>query len=443
MSSPFDLPLGARPGKDTPVGQDELGRTVYRTIRGTQYTIPEPVTMPAPSFGERAGMVGQAARGATLGGIFDVAKGLGRGVLEGIVQGVTAPRRALQGEPQTYGDVAATAGLGIFGAAPFQTGSSTLRSGIGRSGDPEAGIRAYHGSPHDFDRFSSEFIGTGEGAQAYGRGLYFGQDERVARRFRDQISGADTAAARRTLQSFDGDVDRAISDTRAKLNRLEQRAAAGDFGGDERRFNAQSQIQRNKLDQLERFKETGEFSPGRMYEVDIAARPEDFLDWETPLSAQPEMARRLGARTRSEREINDEAYALFDQYGTIDQWPPEARARLDALYNEMDLPGTTQTGGEIYEFGLGNRENVQDVLAGPSAQRSQELLDRGIQGVRYQDPVTGTPNLVVFDENLISIVRKYGIAGAATMLGVTAADVQQALADNLPQSEWESLVVGP
>src|SRR5258706_8248564 len=33
-------------------------------------------------------------------------------------------------------------------------------------------ITAYHGSPHDFDRFDLSRIGTGEGAQAYGHGLY-------------------------------------------------------------------------------------------------------------------------------------------------------------------------------------------------------------------------------------------------------------------------------
>ena len=33
------------------------------------------------------------------------------------------------------------------------------------------GIRAYHGSPHDFDRFDMSKIGTGEGAQAYGLSL--------------------------------------------------------------------------------------------------------------------------------------------------------------------------------------------------------------------------------------------------------------------------------
>ena len=34
----------------------------------------------------------------------------------------------------------------------------------------------------------------------------------------------------------------------------------------------------------------------------------------------------------------------------------------------------------------------------------------------------------MFDENLINIVRKYGIAGAAGLLGATVADVEQAMA---------------
>jgi len=38
------------------------------------------------------------------------------------------------------------------------------------------GIKAYHGSPHDFDKFSMQKIGTGEGAQAYGHGLYFAEN---------------------------------------------------------------------------------------------------------------------------------------------------------------------------------------------------------------------------------------------------------------------------
>mgnify|MGYP000081260380 CR=1 FL=1 len=43
------------------------------------------------------------------------------------------------------------------------------------------GIRAYHGSPHDFDRFLMDKIGTGEGAQAYGHGLYLADHPEVAK----------------------------------------------------------------------------------------------------------------------------------------------------------------------------------------------------------------------------------------------------------------------
>lgn len=37
---------------------------------------------------------------------------------------------------------------------------------------------AWHGTPHDFDEFKLNKIGTGEGAQAYGWGLYFAYCEK-------------------------------------------------------------------------------------------------------------------------------------------------------------------------------------------------------------------------------------------------------------------------
>ena len=45
-------------------------------------------------------------------------------------------------------------------------------------GVPPPGIVAYHGSPANFNRFDDRFIGTGEGAQMYGRGHYFGGVEK-------------------------------------------------------------------------------------------------------------------------------------------------------------------------------------------------------------------------------------------------------------------------
>ena len=42
-------------------------------------------------------------------------------------------------------------------------------------------INAYHGSPYKFDAFDASKIGTGEGAQAYGHGLYFADQEDTAK----------------------------------------------------------------------------------------------------------------------------------------------------------------------------------------------------------------------------------------------------------------------
>ena len=52
----------------------------------------------------------------------------------------------------------------------------------------EPGITAYHGSPHDFEQFDMSKIGTGEGAQAYGHGLYFAEAEPVAMEYRDKLT---------------------------------------------------------------------------------------------------------------------------------------------------------------------------------------------------------------------------------------------------------------
>jgi hypothetical protein len=48
----------------------------------------------------------------------------------------------------------------------------------------DAAATVFHGSPHKFDRFDSSKIGTGEGAQAYGHGLYLADKESVADSYR-------------------------------------------------------------------------------------------------------------------------------------------------------------------------------------------------------------------------------------------------------------------
>ena len=48
---------------------------------------------------------------------------------------------------------------------------------------------AYHGSPYQFDKFDMSKIGTGEGAQAYGHGLYFAENPDIAKSYQQNLGG--------------------------------------------------------------------------------------------------------------------------------------------------------------------------------------------------------------------------------------------------------------
>jgi hypothetical protein len=49
-------------------------------------------------------------------------------------------------------------------------------------------VDAWHGSPYQFDKFTTEKIGTGEGAQAFGWGLYFTDLKGIAESYANVLS---------------------------------------------------------------------------------------------------------------------------------------------------------------------------------------------------------------------------------------------------------------
>jgi hypothetical protein len=52
-----------------------------------------------------------------------------------------------------------------------------------RPGPIMSEIDVYHGSPHSFEEFDASKIGTGEGAQAYGHGIYLAESPNVAKSY--------------------------------------------------------------------------------------------------------------------------------------------------------------------------------------------------------------------------------------------------------------------
>lgn len=72
------------------------------------------------------------------------------------------------------------------------------------------------------------------------------------------------------------------------------------------------------------------------------------------------------------------------------------------------------------------------------------MREAGIPGIRYYDQGSrtageGTRNYVVFDDNLVSIVKKYGVAGAAAMLGLSAGEVEA----KMRQQDTIGNIIGP
>lgn len=238
------------------------------------------------------------------------------------------------------------------------------------------GIRAYHGSPHDFDKFSTSKIGTGEGAQAYGHGLYFAENEGVAKAYREALAprGGVIDIADALVRQSGGDWQRAAEKFQADLARRQ------DFAHGAGLKYAHSESDLALLEQLQRGK------PGRMYEVNINAKPEQFLDWDKVGSQMPD----------------------------------------DILHREAKrFYGTSDINSGAEKF-VANRALTDPRIV-------SEMSERGIPGIKYLDQGSrasggGSRNYVVFDDSLVNILRKYGIAGGSALGAVSAAKDAEAKA---------------
>lgn len=210
---------------------------------------------------------------------------------------------------------------------------------------------AYHGSPFLHNRFSLDYIGSGEGNQIVAWGLYFAEALGVAHSYRglpklvlpdgselEAQKGLPYRYAVGAMIESAGNYDAARKDIQESIKRPEYREEA--------------------LQHLAAFEQQGvKVSRGFIYEVDIADEAvARMLNWETPLADQPEHVQQAFLRAK---EILG----------------PET------IIGEMELDST---GGDFYRSlsaDLGDGE-ANDKAA------SEFLRDVGIPGVRYLDSVS-------------------------------------------------------
>ncbi len=307
-----------------------------------------------------------------------------------------------------FGQMAAGAmQFGALGApvarGALAAGREALGAIPGVLADTTGAIRAFHGSPYDFDAFDMSKMGTGEGNQTYGHGLYFADREGVAQTYRpppldtndytlsDKSGKIPTWMAEQINQYSQGHeyhsgvIDRLINIFRGRMTEQDAQWPSQPWMAE-----ANKQGMQKIIDDLGRVK-SGDVTlekpqpTGRMYEAQINADPEHMLDWDKPLAQQSAPVK-----------------AALEQLWT---------AKGGTLEGRDQLPFSAHGG----TTGEGAHAAIATTYGG-QPQAAEALRTAGIPGIRYFDQGSrgageGTHNYVVFSDDIIDILRKYGLAG--------------------------------
>jgi RNA polymerase sigma factor (sigma-70 family) len=168
--------------------------------------------------------------------------------------------------------------------------------------------RAYHGTPHKVDRFSADKIGTGEGAQAYGWGLYFAENKGVAEQYRKGLTEKDfIRKVRNVFSEFDDltEQEEALLElplSEGQRNLLDVLKKEDWWG-----FDYPHQAVQAALREPENFDTSPELYEalrtfGNIYTVELDVEPEDLLDWDKPLFEQSEKVKKALAKLSANKK---------------------------------------------------------------------------------------------------------------------------------------------
>jgi hypothetical protein len=258
-----------------------------------------------------------------------------------------------------------------------------LIAAVGRAAPPPKYIRAYHGSPYDFDRFDASKIGTGEGAQAYGHGLYFAGKEDVARSYRDSLQHLASAPVPDELD----DQLMQVSSEIGRLSSQRGKVVGSEWDAIQKQLDQKHAL----LIDLQRQHRAAAQSPGHMYEVELRVPEGALMDWDAPLSAQPQHFMQVLR-----------AYDAVPELPSSVPWKPVGEQAYRRLIDRISMSGPARKG--------------QMPPGRAAVAAADALMSGGVPGIRYLDAGSrragaGTHNYVMFPgtEDQIRILRKHGL----------------------------------
>jgi DNA polymerase III sliding clamp (beta) subunit (PCNA family) len=274
----------------------------------------------------------------------------------------------------------------------------------------------YHGSPYSFNRFTTEKMGSGEGKQAYGWGLYFTDLEDIARIYADKLRLNKVLIGGKNIEEVRKEIDSPViswveiyysergMDKAQIVEQLESQLEDKEWIEN----NKWVEIEIKKvLDYLKDKDIKGDYTGRNLYKVSIhkGKTPDQYswLDWDKRIN------------------INNliKIFEGSEKIGGInfkDGWELDNRGVL------TNKSGYEVKGDEMYDW-------LSKKLGSPKM-ASLFLLENGIDGIKYpaESIAKGTTsetargfNYVVFDENAVTIEEKQnfnqgGSVGVETVL---------------------------
>jgi hypothetical protein len=309
-------------------------------------------------------------------------------ILAGAWNAFTAPERARTGQLDPNSEQAILEAMNVAGMA--------MLPGVGKvvSGSKvphgQVGANVYHGSPHKFDAFDAAHIGKGEGAQAYGHGLYLAENPAVAKNYM-QAGGPGKFL---TLKMKDGTEIYGPNLTQAHLDAAKAldigKQQAGEFPHNTAYYAKKNSPSAEVTALIDKIESSGYKSQANLYKVDL---PDEMIskmmDWDKPLSQQPELIKKL------------EMAGVFT--GKKKLGPAGSQVENFIGPNGVYVPAD-QPAQRAYIV-------AQQVLGADKA--SQVFRDAGVAGIRYLDQGSraggkGTYNYVVFpgEEKALKILGR-------------------------------------
>lgn len=281
------------------------------------------------------------------------------GLLAEAVNAFTAPSRSLLGTDPTFDPAKEGVNMAMNVMGGGVGTSKAMRSPTGQGG-VDLAMNAYHGTPHDIKGgFDISKVGTGEGAQAYGHGMYFAENPSVAKEYIPK-SGFPKWEDKEVKSYFPSGLVEFVD-------------------------GSVTSIPDSKWAEFSKAMQSGPRT-GNLYKVDI---PDEqipmMLDWDKPFTKQ----------TKEVKEALKQS-GIYKQY----------KQNLSDFSSPMSTRNKNMRGENIQSF--------VEYLAGSPEKASQMLSEIGIKGIRYLDEGSrsagkGTSNFVVFDPATVKILQKNDI----------------------------------